>query len=72
MCKWQSLTRPPPTPFAQVGVLTSLLIVEANNARLQEKKRCIYCEVRLGSARPGGEQKQKGLFNWTLKASLPG
>jgi hypothetical protein len=28
-----------------VGVLTSLLIVEANNARVQEKKRCFYCEV---------------------------
>lgn len=27
-----------------VGVLTTLLIVEANNAKVQEKKRCIYCE----------------------------
>ncbi|PRW32857.1 hypothetical protein C2E21_8129 [Chlorella sorokiniana] len=27
-----------------VGVLTALLIVEANNAKMQEKRRCIYCE----------------------------
>lgn len=27
-----------------VGVLTSLLIVEANNAKMQAKQRCIYCE----------------------------
>lgn len=27
-----------------VGVLTSLLIVEANNAKMQARQRCIYCE----------------------------
>jgi RecJ-like exonuclease len=27
-----------------VGVLTALLIVEANNAKMQEKRRCLYCE----------------------------
>ncbi|KAL4857373.1 Protein ORANGE-GREEN [Chlorella vulgaris] len=27
-----------------VGVLTALLIVEINNAKMQEKRRCIYCE----------------------------
>ena len=27
-----------------VGVLTSLLVVEANNAKIQVKRRCIYCE----------------------------
>ena len=26
-----------------VGVLTSLLVVEANNAKMQAKRRCIYC-----------------------------
>jgi hypothetical protein len=28
-----------------VGVLTTLLVVEANNAKLQAKRRCCYCEV---------------------------
>lgn len=27
-----------------VGVLTSLLVVEANNTKIQSKRRCIYCE----------------------------
>lgn len=27
-----------------VGVLTSLLVVEANNAKIQDKRKCIYCE----------------------------
>ncbi|EFN51315.1 hypothetical protein CHLNCDRAFT_55274 [Chlorella variabilis] len=27
-----------------VGVLTALLIVELNNSKMQEKRRCIYCE----------------------------
>jgi len=27
-----------------VGVLTSLLVVEANNAKMQDKRKCIYCE----------------------------
>lgn len=27
-----------------VGVLTALLIVEVNNAKMQAKRRCIYCE----------------------------
>lgn len=27
-----------------VGVLTSLLVVEANNAKMQARRKCIYCE----------------------------
>lgn len=27
-----------------VGVLTSLLVVETNNTKMQEKRKCIYCE----------------------------
>ena len=27
-----------------VGVLTSLLLVETNNAKMQDKRKCIYCE----------------------------
>jgi hypothetical protein len=27
-----------------VGVLTSLLVIETNNAKIQEKRKCIYCE----------------------------
>ena len=32
-----------------VGVLSAFMVVEANNAKAQEKKRCQYCEVRLAS-----------------------
>ena len=28
-----------------VGVLSAFMVVEANNAKAQEKKRCQYCEV---------------------------
>jgi hypothetical protein len=28
-----------------VGVLSALMIVEINNAKTQEKRRCQYCEV---------------------------
>ena len=28
-----------------VGVLSAFMVVEANNARAQEKRRCQYCEV---------------------------
>lgn len=28
-----------------VGVLSTLLLVEVNNAKLQAKTRCVYCEV---------------------------
>ena len=30
-----------------VGVLSTLLVVEANNTSMQASKRCIYCGVRL-------------------------
>ena len=29
-----------------VGVLSALIVVEINNAKAQEKRRCQYCEVR--------------------------
>lgn len=29
-----------------VGVLSAFMVVEANNAKAQEKRRCQYCEVR--------------------------
>ena len=29
-----------------VGVLSAFMVVEANNARAQKKRRCQYCEVR--------------------------
>ncbi|EIE18921.1 hypothetical protein COCSUDRAFT_6492, partial [Coccomyxa subellipsoidea C-169] len=29
-----------------VGVLSTLLVVEVNNAKLQAKTRCVYCEAR--------------------------
>ena len=29
-----------------VGVLSTLLLVEVNNAKLQAQARCVYCEVR--------------------------
>lgn len=29
-----------------MGVLSAFMVVEANNAKAQEKKRCQYCEVR--------------------------
>lgn len=34
-----------------VGVLTTLLVVEANNAKTQAKTRCIYCEVRVSRSK---------------------
>ena len=30
-----------------VGVLSALMVVEINNAKAQEKRRCQYCEVGL-------------------------
>ncbi len=30
-----------------VGVLSAFMVVEANNAKAQEKRRCQYCEVSL-------------------------
>ncbi len=30
-----------------VGVLSAFMVVEANNAKAQEKRRCQYCEVTL-------------------------
>ena len=33
-----------------VGVLSTLLVVEANNTSMQASKRCIYCGVRSTSA----------------------
>ena len=32
-----------------VGVLSAFMVVEANNAKAQEKRRCQYCEVRRSS-----------------------
>lgn len=29
-----------------VGVLSAFMVVEANNAKAQEKRRCQYCEVK--------------------------
>lgn len=29
-----------------VGVLSAFMVVEANNAKAQEKRRCQYCEAR--------------------------
>lgn len=33
-----------------VGVLSTIMVLEANNATVQSKRRCFYCEVR-GRAR---------------------
>ena len=31
-----------------VGVLSTLMVVESNNAAVQAKRRCFYCEARAG------------------------
>jgi len=33
-----------------VGVLSTLLVVEVNNAKVQALARCVYCEVRRSKA----------------------
>ena len=35
-----------------VGVLSTLMVVESNNAAVQAKRRCFYCEARAGSRFP--------------------
>ena len=35
-----------------VGVLSTLMILETNNAKIQAKRRCYYCEVRAAAAVP--------------------
>lgn len=45
-----------------MGVLSAFMVVEANNAKAQEKRRCQYCEVthtNLSIAYSGGA---KGLW----------
>ena len=34
-----------------VGVLSAFMVVEANNAKAQEKRRCQYCEVSMPQLR---------------------
>ena len=45
-----------------VGVLTTLLLIEVNNAREQVKKRCVYCEGKgyLSCASCGGQGGAEG------------
>ena len=68
-----------------VGVLSAFMVVEANNAKAQEKRRCQYCEVQrsvlctahLGFERGGGlrvwSDRVSGLcIDWdTTALSLP-
>lgn len=46
-----------------VGVLSTLLVVEVNNAKLQAKTRCVYCEVRA-------QLLQKPMLNYIRASRL--
>ena len=47
-----------------VGVLSTLIVVEANNASQQARRRCCYCQARAPPAAPSPSVR-------ALEATLP-